>query len=267
MPSQDVSQSAPLVKQVLASVQTNNLLRLHNLLLRHPDLVNADLGNDQVTAANMAVEMGNEAMVVLLIAQCVLFPVSRGPETPPLPRAAHTPVPPRVACAHPTSKADLFKPNKAGQNAVQLATEGNVTGVLHLLSDPKHSAARFDALKVALRRQQEERWAAERHISWPYLVFIIATLLVWALFVFAYYATHWPHHARALVGERLWQLALDGVDFMERMMKIDPKVLDAWASGYRGEASLEGVPEEMKNVARQTHAQRVQRAKQFGVEL
>ena len=105
------------------------------------------------------------------------------------------------------------------------------------------------------------------HLFTTWLVFIIATLLVWALFVFAYYATHWPHHARALVGERLWQLALDGVDFMERMMKIDPKVLDAWASGYRGEASLEGVPEEMKNVARQTHAQRVQRAKQFGVEL
>jgi hypothetical protein len=172
----------------------------------------------------------------------------------------------RVPCAHP-SKADLFKPNKAGLNAVEVATEGQVTGVLHLLSDPKHAAHRFAALRSHLRKQQEERWAAESHISWPYLVFILATFLVWALFCFAYYATHYPHSARALVGERAWKLALEGVDFMERMMKIDPKVVDAWASGYRGEASLEGLPEEMKNVARQAHAQRVQRAKQFGVEL
>ena len=150
---------------------------------------------------------------------------------------------------------------------MQVATAGQVTGVLHLLSDPKHAASRFAALRAHLRKAQQDRWAAESHISWPYLLFIIATLALWALLCFAYYAVHWPHSARAFVGERLWKLALDGVNLMERMLQVDPKVADAWASGFRGEASLEGMPEEMKNAARQAHAQRVLRAKQYGVEL
>ncbi len=66
-----MSRYAGLPEQLLAATRENDLLRLHTLLLNNPELVNADLGTKQRTALNTAVELGNDSVLVLLLAQCV----------------------------------------------------------------------------------------------------------------------------------------------------------------------------------------------------
>ena len=73
MGRQSAHRSAPLAAQLLAATREGDLLRLHLLLKNNTaeGLVNEQLECYQRTALNEAVELGNEAVVVLLLAQCV----------------------------------------------------------------------------------------------------------------------------------------------------------------------------------------------------
>lgn len=76
MGRQSAHRSAPLAAQLLAATREGDLLRLHLLLKNNTaeGLVNEQLDCHQRTALNEAVELGNEAVVVLLLAQCVAWP-------------------------------------------------------------------------------------------------------------------------------------------------------------------------------------------------
>lgn len=62
---------ASIPQHLLAAVEAGDLLALNDLLRLNPGEVDVDLGVRQRTALNLAVDIGNESLVVLLLAQCV----------------------------------------------------------------------------------------------------------------------------------------------------------------------------------------------------
>ena len=107
---------------------------------------------------------------------------------------------------------------------------------------------------------QNEKWSKERRWGFFGAVFAVATVLMWILVFFAYYAAVWPRNAEKLIGTPAWQFLQLQLARMDEWIKVRQR--------YRPKLSFDdSVPKVVQNAVRQGEAARLLRERAREQEL